>query len=127
MRPSLLPGLIAAARRNADRGADGSRLFEIGRRYFRGDGGASDERTTLGMVLAGEKTTRGWATGKAVVFDAYDAKAEALALLEAAGAPVGNLQIMGEAGPQFHPGQSATLRLGTKTVLARLEIGRAHV
>ncbi len=26
---------------------------------------------------------------------------------------------MGEAGPQFHPGQSATLRLGPKTVLAR--------
>ena len=119
MRPSLIPGLLAAAKRNADRGADGSRLFEIGRRYFRGDGGASDEKPTLGVVLAGEKTPRGWAAGKATPFDAYDAKAEALALLEAAGAPVANLQVMGEAGPQFHPGQSATLRLGPKTVLAR--------
>ena len=48
---------------------------------------------------------------------------EALALLEAAGAPVANLQVMGPdslgPGPQFHPGQSATLRLGPKTVLAR--------
>ena len=119
MRPSLLPGLIAAAKRNADRGADGSRLFEIGRRYFRSADGSSDERPTLGVVLAGEKTPRGWATGKAAVFDAYDAKAEALALLEAAGAPVDNLMVMGDAGPQFHPGQSATLRLGPKVVVAR--------
>jgi phenylalanyl-tRNA synthetase beta chain len=119
MRPSLIPGLLAATKRNADRGADGSRLFEIGRRYFRGDDGASDERPTLGVVLAGEKYPRGWSAGKAASFDAYDAKAEAMALLEAAGAPVANLQVMGEAGPQFHPGQSATLRLGPKTVLAR--------
>ena len=42
-----------------------------------------------------------------------------MTLLEAAGAPVGKLMVMGEAGPQFHPGQSATLRLGPKNVLAR--------
>jgi len=119
MRPSLLPGLIAAAKRNADRGAAGSRLFEIGRRYFRGEAGASNERPTLGVILAGEKMPRGWVTGKADGFDAYDAKAEATALLEAAGAPVSNLMVMDEAGPQFHPGQSATLRLGPKNVLAR--------
>jgi phenylalanyl-tRNA synthetase beta chain len=119
MRPSLLPGLIAAAKRNVDRGASSLRLFEIGRRYFIAADGASDERATLGVVLAGEKTPRGWAAGKAQVFDAFDAKAEALALLAQAGAPVDKLQVMGEAGPQFHPGQSATLRLGPKTVLAR--------
>jgi phenylalanyl-tRNA synthetase beta chain len=95
------------------------RLFEIGRRYLRGEGGRSDERVTVGVLLAGEKAARGWASGKAAAFDAFDAKAEALALLEAAGAPVANLQVLGEAGPQFHPGQSATLRLGPKTVLAR--------
>ncbi len=119
MRPSLIPGLLAAARRNADRGADSARLFEVGRRYLRGDGSASDERATVGVLLAGDKVPRGWASGKAMQFDAYDAKAEALALLEAAGAPVVNLQVFGEAGPQFHPGQSGTLRLGPKTVLAR--------
>lgn len=119
MRPSLLPGLLSAAKRNADRGAAGSRLFEIGRRYLRSENGASDERPTLGVILAGEKTPRGWSHGRTSAFDAYDAKAEALALLEAAGAPVANLQVMGDAGSQFHPGQSATLRLGPKTVLAR--------
>jgi len=119
MRPSLLPGLLSAVRRNLDRGAAGLRLFELGRRYLRGEGGRSDERLTLGLVLAGEKTARSWASGKAAAFDAFDAKAEALALLAEAGAPTGNLQVMGEAGEQFHPGQSATLRLGPKAVLAR--------
>lgn len=119
MRPSLLPGLLSSARRNLDRGAPSVRLFELGRRYLRGAGGASDEKLSIAVVLAGEKTPRGWATGKARAFDAFDAKAEALALLAEAGAPVDNLQVMGEAGGQFHPGQSATLRLGPKTVLAR--------
>ena len=119
MRPSLIPGLLAAAKRNVDRGAAGVRLFEIGRRYLRGENGASDERLTLAVLLAGEKQATGWANGKATPFDAFDAKAEALALLAEAGAPVAKLQVMGEAGAQFHPGQSATLRLGPKTVLAR--------
>ncbi|WP_144098295.1 phenylalanine--tRNA ligase subunit beta [Croceicoccus sediminis] len=119
MRPSLIPGLLMAAQRNMARGASSVRLFEVGRRYLRGKGGASDERLTLGVVLAGERTSRSWQSGKAQGFDAFDAKAEAMALLEAAGAPVGNLMVMGEAGSQYHPGQSATLRLGPKNVLAR--------
>lgn len=119
MRPSLLPGLLGAARRNLDRGANGVRLFEIGRRYLRGAAGASDEAPSLALVMAGERSPRGWASGKAQGFDAFDAKAEALVLLAQAGAPVDNLQVMGEAGAQFHPGQSATLRLGPKTIVAR--------
>lgn len=114
MRPSLLPGILSAAERNLRRGAGSVRLFEIGRRYL-----AEGERATLGLVLAGERSQRGWRQGKAAAFDAYDAKTEALALLAAAGAPVDNLQVMGEAGDAFHPGQSGTLRLGPKTVLAR--------
>ncbi len=113
MRPSLLPGLLAATARNLKRGAQSVRLFEIGRRYL-----AEAERPTLGVILAGDRRARGWQDGKAAGFDAYDAKAEALALLAAAGAPVDNLQVMGEAGEAWHPGQSGTLRLGPKTVLA---------
>ena len=112
MRPSLLPGLIAAARRNADRGASSIRLFEVGRRYL-----ANGESATVGLVLAGDKSPRGWQSGKAQGFDPFDAKAEVLALLEAAGAPVANLQLSMNAGDTWHPGRSATLGLG-KTVLA---------
>ena len=114
MRPSLLPGLLSAAARSTRRGAGTSRLFEIGRRYLH-----DAEPLTLGLVLAGERRARGWREGKAMPFDAFDAKAEALALLREAGAPVDNLQVMGEAGAAWHPGQSGTLRLGPKTVLAR--------
>ena len=113
MRPSLLPGLIAAARRNMDRGATSVRLFEIGRRYL-GDG----ERATLGMILAGDRRGRDWRDGKAQAFDAFDAKQEVLVLLEAAGAPVANLQVLPDAGPTWHPGRSARLGLGPKTILA---------
>ncbi|SEM94188.1 phenylalanyl-tRNA synthetase beta subunit [Sphingomonas gellani] len=113
MRPSLLPGLLAAAERNLRRGASSVRLFEIGRRYL-----SDGEHPTLGLVLAGDKRARGWQAGKAPPFDAFDAKAEALALLAQAGAPVDNLQVFGEAGEAWHPGQSGTLRLGPKTVLA---------
>jgi phenylalanyl-tRNA synthetase beta chain len=119
MRPTLLAGLLSAARRNADRGAASIRLFEIGRRYFRAEDGSSDEQPTLGLVMAGEKRARGWRTGKAQGFDAFDVKAEVLAILAAAGAPVANLQMMGEAGEAYHPGQSGTLRLGPKTIVAR--------
>ena len=113
MRPSLLPGLLSATARNLRRGATSVRLFELGRRYL-----ARGEHPTLGVVLAGERRARGWREGKAAAFDAFDAKAEAIALLAAAGAPIENLQVFGEAGDAWHPGQSATLRLGPKTVLA---------
>lgn len=119
MRPSLLPGLIAAARRNADRGATTIRLFEIGRRYL-----AEGERATATVLLAGERAPRGWQDGKSRAFDAFDAKAEAIALLEAAGAPVANLMLFPDAGPTWHPGRSASLGLGPKTILARF--GELH-
>ncbi len=118
MRPSLLPGLLSAAQRNMDRGASSVRLFEIGRRYFMGADGASDERATAGIVLAGDRSARNWATGKAARFDAFDAKAEAIALLKAAGVATDNLLVMDDAGAHYHPGQSATLRMGPKTILA---------
>jgi phenylalanyl-tRNA synthetase beta chain len=41
-----------------------------------------------------------------------------LALLDAAGAPVANLQLFPDAGAAWHPGRSATLRLGQKTIVA---------
>ncbi|HZV17097.1 MAG TPA: phenylalanine--tRNA ligase subunit beta [Sphingobium sp.] len=122
LRPTLLAGLLSAARRNADRGAASIRLFELGRRYFRNADGSSDEYPTLGLVMAGEARPRGWQRGKAQGFDAFAIKAEVEALLAAAGAPVGRLQVMDGAGDAYHPGQSATLRLGAKTVLARFGV-----
>ncbi|HEV2078929.1 MAG TPA: phenylalanine--tRNA ligase subunit beta [Allosphingosinicella sp.] len=119
MRPSLLPGLLSAARPNMDRGATSVRLFELGRRYL-----AEAERPTLALVLAGERSGRHWRSGRAQGFDVYDAKAEALAILAAAGAPVENLQALPGASGAYHPGRSARLSLGPKNALA--EFGELH-
>jgi len=122
MRPSMLPGLIAAAQRNRARGASSIRLFEVGRRYLE-----SSEHPTIGLVLTGEKSPRSWQSGSATKFDAYDAKAEVIAILAAAGAPTDKLMDFGfdDSGPNkqvsgdhYHPGQSGTLRLGPKKILA---------
>lgn len=119
MRPSLLPGLLAAARRNIARGAESIRLFEIGRRYL-----VEGERPTLAFLLAGNRGPRHWRAGKVQGFDAYDAKTEALAILAAAGAPVDNLQALAGASAVYHPGRSARLSLGPKNALA--EFGELH-
>src|SRR3546814_16313991 len=100
MRPSLLPGLLAAAQRNHDRGADSIRLFEIGRRYL-----AEEEHVPLSLVLAGDAAPRDWRTGKAKTFEAFDAKADAIAALAAHGEPVDRLQVISIAGPAYHKGQ----------------------
>ncbi|MEO5578698.1 MAG: phenylalanine--tRNA ligase subunit beta, partial [Sphingomicrobium sp.] len=113
MRPSLVPGLAAAARRNADRGASAISLFEVGRRYL-----ADGEKPTVGLLLAGERVSREWQSGKARGFDVFDAKAEVLALLDAAGVPVANLHLTMDAGPTWHPGRSAKLGLGPKVLAA---------
>jgi phenylalanyl-tRNA synthetase beta chain len=113
MRPSLIPGLARAAQRNRDRGEGGVRLFELGRRYL-----ADAERPTLAVLIAGEAQGRGWRGGKARAADAFDAKAEAIAILAAAGAPVDRLQLVGPGGDTWHPGRSGQLGLGPKTILA---------
>jgi phenylalanyl-tRNA synthetase beta chain len=118
MRPSLLPGLVRSAARNLARGISSVRLFELGRRYL-----ADAERPTLGLILAGEAAPRDWSLGKARLFTPFDVKADVVALLTEAGAPVANLQLGAGAGGAFHPGRSAVLRLG-KAELARF--GELH-
>jgi phenylalanyl-tRNA synthetase beta chain len=118
MRPSLLPGLTAAAQRNADRGFADTALFEIGQVY-RGD--RSDDqvvaasgvrRGTAGVNGAG----RHW-SGKANPVTAYDAKADALALLDAIGIPAEKLQVAAGAPEWFHPGRSGVIRQGPQLVI----------
>ena len=113
MRPSLIPGLARAAQRNRDRGEKSVRLFELGRRYL-----DEAERPTLTVLIAGEAQGRDWRSGKARAADAFDAKAEAVAILAAAGAPVDRLQLIGPGDETWHPGRSGQLGLGPKMILA---------
>ena len=118
MRPSLIPGLIAAAERNAKRGFADAALFEVGQ-VFRG-AGESDQRTAAAVLRRGTARLGGagrhWAD-KATGVGVFDAKADALSLLSALGVPVGGLQIVA-GGPAFlHPGRSGTLQFGPKGVV----------
>ncbi|MAZ17515.1 MAG: phenylalanine--tRNA ligase subunit beta [Ahrensia sp.] len=118
MRPSLLPGLLAAAQRNADQGIGDVALFEVGATY-EGDTPEAQRRVAGGIrrgtaALAGGG--RHWA-GNGEPVGVFDAKADALAVLEAAGAPVANLQIERGAPDWYHPGRSGVIKLGPKVVL----------
>ncbi|HSD93563.1 MAG TPA: phenylalanine--tRNA ligase subunit beta [Methyloceanibacter sp.] len=118
MRPSLLPGLIAAAQRNRDRGfADGA-LFELGQAY-RGDR-PEDQFVAAAGVRFGRSALSGsgrhW-SGEAPAADAFAAKADAVAALAALGVSQANLSVTREAPGWFHPGRSGALKLGPKTVL----------
>jgi phenylalanyl-tRNA synthetase beta chain len=117
MRPSLIPGLVLAAQKNADRGFNDVALFEVGQ-IFRGDRpedqvtAASGVRRRLARLAGG----RNWSTGAAEV-DTFDAKADALAVLAAAGAAPQALQIVPGGASWLHPGRSGTLQIGPQNVL----------
>ena len=118
MRPSLLPGLVAAAQRNADKGIGDVALFEVSGTY-EGDRPEEQRRVASGVrrgtaVLEG--SGRHWA-GNARNVGVFDAKADAFAALEACGAPVANLQVEASGPSWYHPGRCGTIKLGPKVVL----------
>ena len=115
MRPSVLPTLVEAAVRNSDRGFPNVGLFEVGPQY--GDDTPEGQLLVASGLRSGQSSTRHWATDQRAL-DAFDAKADALAVLEAAGAPVENLQTTADAAPWYHPGRSGQLRLGPKVLAA---------
>ncbi len=118
MRPSLLPGLIAAAQRNADRGFGDVALFEVSGTY-EGDTPQAQRRVAAGVRRGSAKldgSGRSW-SGNAGAVGVFDAKADALAALEACGAPVDRLTVEAGAPDWYHPGRSGLIKLGPKTVL----------
>jgi len=115
MRPSLLPGLLAAAARNQARGFADLGLFEIGPAFHGGEPG--EQSLQAGAVRIGATAPRNWA-GTRRPADLHDAKADAEAVLAAIGAPVDKLTVTREAPEWFHPGRSAALKLGPKNTLA---------
>jgi phenylalanyl-tRNA synthetase beta chain len=121
MRPSLLPNLIAAAGRNMDRGFADLALSEIGHAYA-GDR-PQDETLRAAGIRRGAAVARN-VHGGARAVDAFDAKADALAVLEAAGAPVATVQIVSGAPAWYHPGRSGTIQMGPQNKLAHF--GEIH-
>ena len=118
MRPAVLPSLIQGAARNVDRGYPEVGLFEVGPQY-RDDTPDGQDSVAAGL-RTGQADPRHWAAAARPV-DAFDAKGDALAVLEACEAPVANLQVTTDAPAWYHPGQSGVLRLGPN-VLAQFGV-----
>ncbi|MEO1657262.1 MAG: phenylalanine--tRNA ligase subunit beta [Pseudomonadota bacterium] len=120
MRPGPLPGLLLATSRNAARGAESVRLFEVGGAY------TNDTPTGQRAVAAGiiwGQGARDW-RGNHGEPSVFEAKAAALAALEAAGAPTSRLMTDADAPRGYHPGRAGLLKLGPKVTLARF--GEVH-
>jgi phenylalanyl-tRNA synthetase beta chain len=122
MRPSLLPGLLTAAQRNADKGFGDVAIFEVSGTYE--NDLASGQRRVAGGIRRGTASLAGagrsWSNatkggGKPV--DVFDAKADAIAVLEACGVPMGNVQFEAGGPSWYHPGRSGTIKLGPKIIL----------
>jgi len=120
MRPSVIPNLLAAAQRNADRGYPDAALFEIGPLY-RDDTPEGQVEVAAGLRF-GRSGPKHW-SGSGETIDAFAAKADALAAIAAAGGPSENLQVATDAPAWFHPGRSGVLRLGPNVVA---QFGELH-
>jgi phenylalanyl-tRNA synthetase beta chain len=125
MRPSLMPGLVMAAQKNADRGLPDAALFEVGQ-IFKGDRPEDQFTAATGIRRALAKpdgSGRHWQR-KPEPVDAFDAKADAFAVLAAAGAPMQALQVVPGGPAWFHPGRSGTIQIGPQNVLGHF--GELH-
>ena len=129
LRPSILPNLLTAVRRNLDRGTESGGMFEIGPRFIEPVPGRQ-VWTTAGLRF-GQTRARHWAEPSRVV-DLFDAKADVLSLLSSAGVKIETAQVSADAPDWFHPGRSGCIRLGPQilaffgelhpTVLAQIGI-----
>jgi phenylalanyl-tRNA synthetase beta chain len=125
MRPSLMPGLIAAVQRNADRGFKDVALFEVGQ-IFTGDKPQDQFIAASGVRRALAKATgigRHWSVA-ATPADTFDAKGDALAVLIAAGATAAALQVVPGGPAWLHPGRSGTIQIGPQNILGHF--GELH-
>ncbi len=124
MRPSLLPGLVSAARRNADRGSPDGALFELGPLYR--DDTPEGQALVAAGLRAGRTGPKHWREGAREV-DLYDVKTDALVALAAMGAPAENIQATADPPAWYHPGRAGTLRLGPKVLGAFGELHPAVI
>jgi len=124
MRPSLLPGLVAAIRRNADRGFPDSALFELGPLYR--DDTPQGQGLAAAGLRAGRSGPKHWRE-PALAVDLYQVKADALAAIAAMAAPADNVQVSADPPAWYHPGRAGVLRLGPKMLGAFGELHPAVI
>lgn len=118
MRPSLLPGLLAGARRNANRGFADVGLFEVGQVFLSDK--PEGQHTYASGIRTGTATMGGagrhW-SGKAEAVSVWDAKADLTAVLDTLGVDIDKVQVLPEAASWSHPGRGGRIALGPKVTL----------
>jgi len=117
MRPSILPNLLDAAKRNAARGFKDTSLFEVGLQFH--DITPTGQKTVACGVRVGKVSEQAYNADlfsvKNRTADAMDAKADALAILQNLG--LSKAEISTQNLPAYyHPNRSGALVLG-KNVL----------
>jgi len=112
LRPSVLPSLLAAAARNQARGTSELMLFEVGAQFQSGMPG--DQSNIAAGIRVGAGARSWMKSGHAA--DAFDAKSDMLAVLEAAMGGAMTAPVKTGAAPWYHPGRSGTLALGPKVL-----------
>ncbi len=120
MRPSVIPTLLVAAKRNLNVGVDTLSFFEVGP-IFKGDK-PDDQISTISGLRLGSKVKRDW-KNSSKDFDFYDVKLDVLKTLEAIGANINSLQTYENTSGYFHPGRSAVLKIGQKLIA---NVGEIH-
>lgn len=112
MRPSLLPGLLAAAERNTNRGFADLKLFEVGQVFHSIT--PEGQRTYATGIRLG--SARHW-QAQAGNVSVFDAKADIAALLDALGHDIDKLQLVAEPASWSHPGRGGRIKLGPKVII----------
>jgi phenylalanyl-tRNA synthetase beta chain len=122
MRPSLLPGLLTAAQRNADKGFGDVAIFEVSGTYENDT--PEGQRRVAGGIRRGTASLAGagrsWsnaAKGGGKPVDVFDAKADAWRFSKPAACRWA-MSRSKQGGPSwYHPGRSGTIKIGPKVVL----------
>lgn len=108
LRPSLVPNLLSAVKRNQDTGVQDVQLFEVGPEFYSDKCG--EQRLVACAVRAGSYLPKAWNENERAV-DVFDAKQDAISALMAADAPE-NMVVYKNAPSWYHPGRSGSLQLG---------------
>ena len=113
MRTQLWPGLIKAFIHNQNRQQQSAKLFEIGLNYISHNADIEQDKY-VGCLISGAVLPEQWGA-PARDADFYDLKADAEQLLDQIVAP-GRYEFVASQHPALHPGQAASVVVGTETV-----------
>jgi phenylalanyl-tRNA synthetase beta chain len=114
LRHSVLASVMEAAERNA-RLRDRLALFEIGPAFLASEGGdLPDEPQHIAILLAGERTLKGWQPSDRGLMDFYDIKGVIMTLLN--GLRIPGVHFEQAKHPIFHPGKCAKVLSGERQI-----------